>query len=1132
MKPSLPVLSLALMSGLAGQLLAQTGSTYVSPPSTPYVFIGDLSKLPPGPPRAEGGVEMKETEAGYAILPPKGNSGPDPLAGTSGPRPGNGAPVPFSTPGPNFDGTVGDGPPDANLSVGPNHVIQIVNFAYQIYDKSGNVLVGPTDPQQIWVGAGAPATDQCRIRGRGDTYVNYDALADRWVISELANVAAPPPTDPLKVECIAVSRGPNPVTDGWYAYTFVLANPNDYPKIGVWPDGYYMITQRGYDGGSGALDAIVFDRAKMLAGLTATFQRPSTEFTTGHDVIALPADFSGTNPPPAGSPNFYARPYDGDLYGDGVDRIEIYQFHVDWAVPANSTFGSLQTLFPASFRSDICSGGSLNQFCVPQPGTGNKVDALSIWPMAPLNYRNFGTFETIVFSHTVNSDGAGTTGVRWYELRRTPPGSGNWVLQQQGTQASTDGIFRWTGSVAMDKAGNMALGYNVSSDGVSPHPVVFPGVRIVGRLSTDPAGTMTTPEVHLVDGSSSAGGQRWGDYASMRIDPADGCTFWYTTDYNNGSTTRIGAVKFPSCAPTTPPTITKTFSPPTIGVGMFSFLTFTIVNPNAALPLTGVGFTDTLPAGVVVANPNGLSGSCPGGTITAVPGTNSVSLSLANLAANTSCNFTVQVIGQTVGLKANSTGALNSFQATGDPATANLAVALPPGISKAFQPSKVIPGGTVNLAFTINNPNNFASLTGIGFTDNLPAGVIVATPNGATSNCGGTVVAVAGSSSITLANVTLAASASCSLTVAVIGQTEGVKNNTTTAVTSNVGAGNTASATLTVAKPPVTTKSFFWVSAPVNVPVITTFTVTNPNAIITLTGISFTDTLPLHLFVANPATITGSCGGGVIAAVPGTNLVSLTNAMLAPGVTCTFTVNLVANLTGVYVNTTSVVTSVEAVDGAPASATLAVLDSFQLHTIANVTAPAGAVFDPVAGSGYIDLTNAGGLGADPFGPGLSNHIGNICVNIYAFSSDEQEIACCSCPVTPNAAQRINASDIVKNTLTGVVPSSITVKLLATIPGNGVNTQAAFTGLTCNPTNMALAPGNLAPGLRAWAVTAHTLPTSNTTFGIGESPFWAAPLSQSELTSLTQRCANIIGNGSGAGLCKGCDPGALGAAKQQ
>jgi hypothetical protein len=1077
---------------------------------------------------------QKETDGGYAIVPPKGVSGPDPLAAISGPRPGNGAPVPFSTPGPNIDGTTGDGPPDANLAVGPNHVIQIVNFAYQIYDKSGNSLAGPTDPQQIWVGAGVPATDPCRIRGRGDTYVNYDALANRWVISELANVTPPPPPpspEPLKVECIAVSRGPNPVTDGWNAYTFVLANANDYPKIGVWPDGYYMITQRGYDGGSGALDATVFDRTSMLAGLPASFQRPATEFTSGHDVIALPSDHSGTNPPPTGSPNFYARPYDGNLYSDGVPRIEIFQFHVDWAVPANSTFTLVQTVAVAPFRSDLCNGSGLFQNCVPQPGTSNKVDGLSIWPMAPLNYRNDGTSEWLVFSHTVNADGAGTAGVRWHQLTRTPPGSGNWVLVQEGTQTSNDGTFRWTPSVAMDKDGNMALGYNVSSDGISPHPVVFPGVRIVGRLAGDPLGTMTTPEVHLVDGSVSSGGHRWGDYASMRVDPADQCTFWYTTDYNNGSTTRIGAVKFPTCAPRTPPIITKAFNPPTIGVGMFSFLTFTIVNPNA-LPLTGLGFSDTLPAGVVVANPNGLSGSCPGATPTAIPNSNVISLSLANLAANGSCTFTVQVIGQTLGLKPNSTGAINSFQAIGDPATANLAVAAPPTISKVFLPSKVIPGGTVNLSFTITNPNSFTSLTGIGVTDNLPAGVIVATPSVATSTCGGTVVATAGSSSITLANVTLAATASCNLTVAVVGVTEGFKNNTSLPVISNVGPGNSATATLIVAKPPVTTKSFFWVSVPVNVPVTTTFTVTNPNAIITLTGISFTDNLPAHLLVANPAAITGSCGGGAIVAVPGASVVSLTNATLAPGVTCTFTVNLVANLASVYVNTTSVVTSNEAVDGAPGTATIAVLDSFQVHTIANVTAPAGATFDPVAGSGYIDMTNAGSLGADQFGPGLGNHIGSICVNVYAFSSDEQEIACCSCVITPNAAQRINGSDIIRNTLTGVKPTSMTVKLLATIPGNGVNTQAAFTDQTCNPTNLALGPTNLAPGLRAWAVTAHTLPTSNAIFGIGESPFSASPLSQGELTSLTQRCAAIIGNGSGAGFCKGCDAGSLGAVGKQ
>jgi hypothetical protein len=374
-------------------------------------------------------------------------------------------------------------------------------------------LSGPTDPQTLW--SGAPANDDCRVRGAGDPYVLYDHLADRWIITQLANHNTNVGL-PLQVQCIAVSRGPNPVTDGWFAYTFQLGVKNDYPKLSIWPDGYYMISQRfNYDGTNNNLDAWVFDRANMLAGNAGTFQHQNTAFNGHHDVIALPSDLTGPAPP-AGSPNFYVRPYDGNLYADGADRIEIFEFHTDFAFPANTTFQLRQTLTPAAFRSDICNGAGLNQDCVPQPGTGVRLDALSIWPMGPAQYRNFGDHETLLFSHAVNADGAGLVGIRWYELRRSPVGSGAWFIFQQGTFAPNDpgsaiaSIHRWTSSIAMDTAGNIALGYNSSNDGIAPHPTVFPSMRVVGRLATDPLGVFTTRSIQ------PAAEAPWGEAVKFR----------------------------------------------------------------------------------------------------------------------------------------------------------------------------------------------------------------------------------------------------------------------------------------------------------------------------------------------------------------------------------------------------------------------------------------------------------------------------------------------------------------------------------------------------------------------------------------------------------------------------------------
>jgi hypothetical protein len=454
-------------------------------------------------------------------------------------------PTPIRTfEGVNFGtGSCNCAPPDTNGDVGPNHYVQIVNSDFQVFNKTGGSLLGPLPINSIWSGFGG----QCQNTNDGDPVVLYDPLADRWLVSQF--VASSP-----FGECIAISQTADP-TGAWHRYFFQLTTVDfpDYPKLGVWPDGYYM-SEVWFNGGTtyGGPRPYVFDRARMLQGLSASFQ--TTAGPLGNTVgPLLPADLDGSTPPPAGAPNYFL----GTPFTGGT--LPLYKFHVDWDNPGNSTFTGPTNLAGAAYTA-LCP---FTRSCVPQADTTSRLDGIGDRIMFRAAYRNFGDHESLVGNLTVSSGGVGA--IRWYELRGL---NGTPSLFQQGTY-QPDSTYRWMGSIAMDRDGNIAVGYSASSDSINPQ------IRYAGRLATDPLGQLSQGEATLFSGTGSQIGtsSRWGDYSMMAVDPSDDCTFWYTQEYYSTTSqfnwrTRIGAFKFPSCGvgatptPTgVPPTATHTPTP-------------------------------------------------------------------------------------------------------------------------------------------------------------------------------------------------------------------------------------------------------------------------------------------------------------------------------------------------------------------------------------------------------------------------------------------------------------------------------------------------------------------------------------------------------------------------------------------
>lgn len=880
---------LALLSaqGALAQQPSQ-GPTYVSPPVAPYTVHVDVRKLPKARPNKSGVPQL--ISPGVLVPPaPPGTKAPDPLW-ISSPRltaaPGV-TPTEFANPNPNFPGIGNTGrPPDANGAVGPNHYIQTVNFSFQIFNKDGTDASGGAKAiNSLWNDPSVPLTDDCRVNNNGDPYVLYDHLADRWVISQFAKHSGS-----LQVECIAVSQTANPVVGTWFLYTFELGFGDDYPKIGLWPDGYYMISQRGYP--CCGVDVTVFDRANMLNGNPASFQNPTSPGAGPFSptVIMLPSDLTGP-PPQPGTPNFFVRPIDDII--DGSDRIEIWEFHVDWGVPANTTFQLVQTLTPAEFNSDICNGSNLRQLCADQPDTTNKLDTLSVWPMGPLQYRNFGDHESLVFNHVVDVNGANLAGTRWYELRRS---GGSWSIEQQGTFSPPDNlsIHRWMGSIAMDQAGDMALGYSVSNGSSDPATKVFPGIRYAGRLASDPSGELPFGEITLVAGSGSqttnndAFDLRWGDYSAMRVDPVDGCTFWYTTEYltandstNNTRSTRIGAFRFPTCNPADL-SITKVGSPDPVTAGSQLDYTITVTN-NGPSTATNVVVSDTLPAGVVF-----LSSSipCSGSPLTCNLGT------LANGASTT---FTVQVRVPANFLSNLGVGTTNitntaSVSATQlDPnssnntatATTNVIQSADLSVSKVCKPDGPALAGTgafCNITVVNNGPSDaqFASLVDTIVASGPFSVTSVTTSAGA---CNPTSTTPATSATIACGLNTLTAGSAVTVTVNFTAADAADINDTATA-SSLTPDPNTAnnSATGHVSFVAAADLSIVKVAAPNPVVAGTnlTYTITVNNAgPSTATGVVVKDTIPGQVSVLSVAPSSGSCTPGI----PGNPLQPLTCTM-------------------------------------------------------------------------------------------------------------------------------------------------------------------------------------------------------------------------------------------------------------
>lgn len=413
-------------------------------------------------------------------------------------------------------------PTDPDMAVGPNHVIVVFNTGFTIYDKSGNQLLGQTSPNPAIFPTG----------GCCDLTASYDKAADRWVITLLGSGAQ-----------IAVSDGPNPLTSGWFIYN--ISAIQDYQKLSVWGDGYYMT-----DNASGTKKVWALERSAMLAGSPSAqiinFNLPGL-VTSGFYSPQVLSVTDNNLPAAGGATVVYLQ--DDAWSGVSSDHIKLWTINVNWATPANSTVSAAVQIPTTPFISVFDNGSFSN---LKQPLNGSNVDALQAIIMNQAQFRKFANHNSAVFNFVVDTDASSgeRAGIRWYEFRQSGDNQ-PWSLYQEGTYTAPDGRHAWHASMAMDNQGSIGMGYTSMSGPTTPSTVRISSY-FTGRTSSDPLGTMTVMEEVIANGTANFSGTRYGDYSKIDVDPADGQSFWFVNEYmKSGRKGVVGVFQIQSGSPDT-----------------------------------------------------------------------------------------------------------------------------------------------------------------------------------------------------------------------------------------------------------------------------------------------------------------------------------------------------------------------------------------------------------------------------------------------------------------------------------------------------------------------------------------------------------------------------------------------------